>query len=427
MKNNFISGFRNAIPYINRHHGKTFVLALSGEVIANPLFQQLTYDITMVHNLGVKVIIVHDFEYQIINEFKQKNIEEQYHKGRPITQPETLHSLEQIAGQTRIKLEACFSRTQTQLPSKAHSLKLCSGNYVSAKPLGVIDGIDMAHTGCVRNIDSKTIISNLDQHQLVLLSTLAYSSSAERYRLSINELAIKTALSTQADKLIIFQKNLGLNDQNGALMRQACSLDHSNINPEQLPLFTQLNNAVNNGIPRAHILSYCQDGALLQEMYTHLGAGTLISKEPYESYHQATPNDISAIIDLITPYEDQGILVKRSRTSLEDSIESFTVIECDEHIIGCAALNPFGQKYAEISCIVTQDSHQKKGLATKLLESIENTARQKGFEILFALTTQTTDWFLDKGFIMSSLSDLPESKQRLYNHQRNSKVLIKSL
>lgn len=428
MNHNFIESFRHAAPYINQHRNHTFVLALSGAAIASENFKNIVNDVAVLNSLGIRIILINGFRQQIDNALKERKIESQFHKGLRVTDKETLDLIQQIAGQSRIQIEAAFTLGINSSPLRGKPLKLCSGNFVTAKPMGVLDGIDMQLTGTVRNIDTETIQNNLDQNQIILLSTLAYSATAEVFNLSLHELAVATAKAVNADKLIVFQKEEGLLNENGFLIRQINTQTNNeqHIQPSQQALYESARDLVANNISRAHILSYEQNGALLQELFTHLGAGTLISKEDYELVRQATSKDINCVIELIEPFEEKGILVKRSRSLLEEEISKFTLIECDNRVIACAALYPY-ETSAEIACIVTHPEYQGKGLASRMLDILENKARDQNLQQVFVLSTQTTHWFIEHGFVESSVDALPQSKKELYNFSRNSKVLIKTL
>lgn len=425
MNDTFITGFRYATPYINAHRNQRFVFALNGSTLAHPNFNNIVHDIAVLHSLGIHIVLVHGFRHQLESTLQENGIESQYHCDLRITNTSNLSLIEQIAGQLRIKIEAAFSNRIGDTPLNGAQFKLCSGNLVTAKPMGIIDGIDMQHTGQVRHIDVDTLEENIQKNNISLLSTLAYSTTGEVFNLSLIDLASTTATHINADKLIIFQADQGLLDEQYFLIRQINSrCEHSQIQKNQLNLYKKLIDASKKGIHRIHVLSHEENGALLTELFTHIGAGTLISQEEYEKIREAQPLDVNSIIELIRPLEEKGILVPRSKEQIEIEINHFFVVECDQRIIGCAALYPHDTS-AEIACIVTHPNYQKKGLAAHLLTILEGKARELHCEFVFVLTTQTAHWFLEKGFKTADVSALPAKKQTLYNGARNSKILIK--
>ena len=184
--------------------------------------------------------------------------------------------------------------------------------------------------------------------------------------------------------------------------------------------------ACQNGVNRCHLISFSQDGALLEELFTRDGAGTQVCKESYEQIRPATIEDVAGIIELIRPLEEQGALVKRSRELLETEISCFNVIIRDGAVVGCAALYPF-QKSGELACLATHPDYRNNERGELLLQAIEKQARKLGLNSLFVLTTQSVHWFQERGFEPGSPGELPVQKKSLYNYQRNSKVFSKPL
>lgn len=425
----YISWFRHSSPYINAHRNKTFVILISGEAVEHDNFHNIVHDIALLSSLGVRLVLVHGSRTQIDAQLKLDHLTTGFHQGKRITHKESLNSVIKAVASVRVKIEALFSMGLVNSPMHGSGIRVSSGNYLIAKPLGVIDGVDFEHTGEPRSIDVATIKSLLDSHHIVLLPNIGYSPTGETFNLNVASVAQKTAIALQADKLICFSPEEGFTDKQGNLIKELNAKQTEHVFSDQhAQLFQASAHACIKGVKRAHIISYKIDGALIQELFTRDGCGTLISVDPYENLRQATINDVGGVLELIAPLEEQGILVKRSRELLETEIDQFTVIERDGHIIGCAALYTYAKdKLAELACITVHPDYREGRRGEQMLTFLEKQAQSSGFEKIFVLTTQTAHWFQERGFIAAHLSELPMEKQDLYNYQRNSLIFTKNL
>lgn len=434
--NNFLKWFRHVSPYIHLHRGKTFVIMIPGDCIEQQNFPNIIWDIATLHSLGIRLVIVHGARIQIEKELSKENIISRFHKGSRITERNHLEPVLKAIGSTRFQLEALFSSGLPDSPMSGAKIKLRSGNFITAKPQGVINGIDHQMTGKVRSVDTDAILEIVAGGGLPLLSPLGYSITGEVFNLSFADVGISVAAAIQADKILIFNDDGPIHDKNNSLYRQ--------LTIEQCETFLQDQHdhapassyfslraclaACRRGIPRAHIISSMEDGTLLKELFTRDGNGTMVYGDHYESIRAAETNDVVGIMSLISPLEKKGILVKRSRELLEKEIGYFTVMEKDNMIIGCAALYPIQDAAAgELACVAVMKEYQKDGRAKQLLDHIEKKARQHGLKQIFSLTTRTAHWFLEQGFVETSLDRMPASRKKLYNYQRNSKIFVKSL
>lgn len=427
----YVNWFRHSSPYINAHRGRTFVLLLSGEAVADENFANIIHDIALLNSLGVKLVLCVGARPQIEATLAQQQLSSQFFNNLRITDLKTLDCIAQAVGSQRCYIESLLSMGLPNSPMHGADIRVISGNFVSAKPLGVVGGVDYQHTGQVRKIDAKAIRSFLDQQHIIMLSQLAYSATGEMFNLSLQDLAEQTALALQADKIISFEQASGVLDAGQNLMREFDLLQHSLADLPDSSITPGLKAAIyacEHTQARGHIISYQQDGALLQELFTRDGAGTLLNRGNYETIRAASIDDVGGILELIAPLEDQGVLVKRSREVLETEIEQFTVIDRDGTIIACAALYPYANsQMAELACIATHPDYQGRNLAPKLLEHLQKSALGNGLKEVFVLTTQTAHWFIEQGFIAGELEQLPGEKKALYNYQRNSKVFFKNL
>ena len=298
--------------------------------------------------------------------------------------------------------------------------------------MGVLGGVDLQHTGEVRRIDSDAIHRALDGNAVVLLSPIGYSPTGEVFNLSYADVATQVAIALQADKLIAFNSQGGVRDERGKLareltLRQCAELLRDSDGDAQQTL-QACQQACEGGVTRAQVIGYSEDGALIKELFTRDGSGTMVHRDSYEVVRRARIDDVGGIIELIAPLEARGVLVRRSRELLETEVDHFTVVEKDGMIVACAALYPYREKATgELACVVTHDKYRNSGRAAKLLTHIERQARRLKLQMLFTLTTQTAHWFLEQGFEPGDVAHLPDSRQSLYNYQRNSKIFIKRL
>ncbi|MCP3908986.1 MAG: amino-acid N-acetyltransferase [Oceanicoccus sp.] len=429
----YVKWFRNSAPYINAHRGKTFVLMFSGDAVAHPNFANIIHDIALLNSLGVKLILAHGARPQIEERVALRGISSRIENDIRITDGPTLECVKDAAGSVRAQIEALLTMGLANSPMHGAQIRVCSGNFVVAKPIGIRNGVDYEHTGMVRRVDTQGIAKQLDDGSIVLLSPTGYSPTGEVFNLSLEDVATQSAIAMQADKLIVFSAQDGLLDTSGDLI-QNCSvseikylLDHSD-DPETASLLRAIATSGENGISRCHCVSYSDDGALLQELFTRDGAGTLISQDHYEQLRTATIEDVGGILELIEPLEAEGSLVKRSRELLENEINLFTVIERDGMIVACAGLYPYEESASgEIACVATHPDYRGEDRGERLLAALEMQAREKQLASVFVLTTQTAHWFQELGFVEITQQQLPEKKKQLYNLQRNSKVFSKNI
>lgn len=425
--------FRSSLPYINAHQGKTFVLMFGGEAIEHPNFPNIIHDIALLNSLGVRVVVVHGARPQIDQRVALRNIESRFEQGVRITDKQTLECVKDAAGSVRSQVEALLTMGLPNSPMHGAQIRVCSGNLVVAKPMGVRNGVDFENTGQVRRIDITGINDHLNDGSIVLLSPMGYSSTGEVFNLSHEDVATQAAITLKADKLIVFSNYDGVYNSSGKLLRtiERPQLEKmimsGDITTEQTVL-SALTTSVSAGVPRAHCISYENDGSLLQELFTRDGTGSLVMEHHYEQLRAATIDDVGGILNLIKPLEDSGVLVKRSRERLENEINQFIIIVRDGMIIACAALYLYPEdECAELACVATHPDYRGKNRGERILEEVRSRAKEAGINSIFVLTTVTAHWFLEQGFEPADISALPEVKKELYNFQRNSKVFTLSV
>ncbi|MEP1594225.1 MAG: amino-acid N-acetyltransferase [Halieaceae bacterium] len=426
-----IRWFRNTAPYINAHRGKTFVLMLGGDCAQHDNFANIIHDIALLNSLGIRLVLVHGSRPQIDQRLSSAGLDSSFHNGVRITEGAAINHVKDAVGALRAQFEALLSMGLPNSPMQGSSIRVCSGNFVTARPLGIVDGVDYHLTRQVRRIDVEGVRAQLDASSIVLLSPLGYSPTGEIFNLSLADVAVQCAAAIGADKLLLFSDQDGIRDADGSLVRQCTvgDIDAMSVAGEQdKALLATAKIACSAGGPRCQIISYADDCALLEELFTHDGSGTLVADDDYEQSRDATIDDVGGILELIEPLEQQGILLKRSRELLETEIRQFRLLERDGRIIACAALYPFpDDNCGEVACVVSHPDYRGGKRGERLLRDLEEQAKRQKLQRVFVLTTQTAHWFLEQGFEEAPMAELPDQKQSLYNLQRNSKVFFKRL
>ena len=438
-----VNWFRNSAPYIHAHRGKTIVILFGGEAVEQETFAHLINDFALLGSLGVRIVLVHGARPQIERQLNTLGIESKFVDGLRLTTAAAMPAVEQAVGHVRMIIESKLSMGLPNTPMAGAAVRVVSGNFVTARPYGVRNGIDYCQTGNVRNVDADSIETQLDNGNMVLISPIGYSPTGEIFNLRAEDVATETAIALKADKLVFIMESIGVIDDQGELLRQLnlpqAEQWQANYAGDSMTLSTEqrdetqshLNNAAHacrGGVRRVHLINRHKDGSLLLELYTRDGIGTLVTADNYEGLRTAIIDDIGGIMELITPLEEQGALVKRSREQLELEIHNFTVIERDGMVIACAALYLFElEKACELACLAVHPHYQQHGRGNELLQHIEWQARKRHIETMYTLTTQTMHWFLERGFVETTPDVLPMKKQELYNWQRKSKVFCKQL
>ncbi len=435
----YVHWFRHSAPYINAHRGKTFVLMFDGEAVQHENFQHIIHDIALLHSLGIRLILVHGARPQINQNLKASQLQTPFHNHRRITTRESLSAVMSASGSIRLQIEALLSMGLANSPMYGARIDVVSGNLITAKPYGIRDGIDFQLSGEVRSVDTDAIQRHLNSQNIVLLGPTGYSTTGEVFNLLAEEVATKTAISLKADKLIFLGKQHGLLNEHGQLQREVAPhqldrhiLQYQDSNPDIALHLQGAKTASLQGVHRVHLISYAYDGALVEELFTRDGSGTMITDAHYEEVRTANIQDVGGLISLLRPLEEEGILVYRSRERLENEIDQFAVIERDGTILACAALYPIptaeGElRSAEIACVAVHPSYRKSNRGSQILHYLEEKARTLGIQQLFILTTRTAHWFLEQGFEQASVDELPNARQALYNYQRSSMVCKKPL
>ena len=437
----FVPWFRSVAPYIHAYRGETFVVALAGEAIAAGKLNAFVQDLSILHAMGIKLVLVHGFRPQLNEQLAAKGHSSRFSHGQRITDAIALDCAQEAAGQLRFEIEAAFSQGLPNTPMANAAVRVVSGNFLTARPVGIVDGVDFMHSGVVRKVDSKAIRSALDIGAVLLLSPFGFSPTGEAFNLTMEDVATSIAIALQADKLMFVAEVPGVRenpaDPDSPVDTELAVADAEKLlavqghaaQPGDTARYLQhCMKACRAGVERSHIIPFAVDGAVLMEVYTHDGIGTMVVDEKLESLREATADDVASIVRLIEPFEQDGTLIKRDRTEIERDIDNYTVIEHDGVIFGCAALYPYPEaKTGEMAALTISPQVQAQGDGERILRRVEQRAKAMGLTSLFVLTTRTMHWFIKRGFQQVDADWLPEARKRKYNWDRRSQVLVKPL
>ena len=434
----FVAWFRNAAPYINAHRARTFVIEIDGVSTGDPQLYGIVHDLALMRSLGIDLVVVHGARPWVERRMRVQGLAPRFAGGVRITDIAALEAAKEAIGAAHVELEALLSMGVANSPMAGASVRVASGNFITARPLGIRDGVDYEHTGEVRRIDVEAIRQRLADGAIVLASPLGYSPTGEVFSLQAEEVATAIATEMGAAKLVFLSEEPGVIDDRGALMREL-TLDEAKAfaaagdgsqdrRDEPANRLRHSIHACRNGVSRIHIIDRRIDGALLLELFSRDGVGTMINADSYDSIRRADIDDIGGILELIRPLENSGALVRRSREKLEREIAHFNVVERDGAVVACAAMYPYpDDRLAELACLAVDDAYRGGQYGERLLTLAEREARGAGAERLFVLTTRAAHWFRERGFTEADRSVLPDERQALYNLQRRSRVLVKAL
>lgn len=420
------------------------MVAVCGEAIAAGKLSTIAQDLALIQSMGVKIVLVHGFRPQVNEQLAAKGHQPKYSHGMRITDGIALDCAQEAAGQLRYEIEAAFSQGLPNTPMAGSTVRVISGNFLTARPVGIIDGVDFQHSGLVRRVDTHGINQSLSMGAMVLLSPFGFSPTGEAFNLTMEEVATSVATALQADKLIFVTEIPGialdptqpLSEDNpidtelplAAAEKMLATLPAAALPTDTAFYLKHCVRACKEGVERSHILPFATDGALLLEIYVHDGIGTMIVDEKLEELREATADDVGGILQLIEPFEKDGTLVKRDRTEIERDIANYSIIEHDGVIFGCAALYPYPEaRTAEMAALTVSPQVQGQGDGDRLLKRVEQRAKAQGLDSIFVLTTRTMHWFIKRGFVQVEPEWLPEARKRKYNWDRKSQVLIKKL
>ena len=431
----FVAWFRSVAPYINAFRGRTFVIAFGGEVVADGKFVELTHDFNLLASLGIRLVLVHGARPQIEQHLAKNNLGDTYHHGIRLTDAETMQCVKEAVGRVRVEIEALLSMGLANSPMANADIRVAGGNFITAQPIGIINGMDLMHTGSVRKVDVAALNDRMEFGEVVLLSPLGYSPTGEVFNVTLEDVATATAIALDADKLLFLMDTDGVQDKKGKLLKELTIAQAQEVLSAKRKLTDDVSlflpcaiRACEAGVARTHLISRHTDGAVLQELFSDEGIGTMVVESTLNTLRDASIEDVGGILKLLRPLEEQGVLVRRSRELLEQEIDRFVVLEHDHRIVGCAALYPFpDEAAAELACLAVEAQSRDRGYGEAILNHMMDIAKSQKLKKLFVLTTRTAHWFIERGFVESDVSALPAQKKTLYNFQRKSKVFVRKI
>ena len=436
----FVRCLREVAPYVQCHRGSLFVLHVDEALLSEERLRSVCSDLLLLHRLQVRLVVVFGVRSKVDGMLRERGIVPEYSGSLRVTSGDAMDCVRSAAAQVRDAMESMLSTValNAALPMRAGGngramARVVSGNFVVAKPTGVVAGKDLQYTGQVRNVDVDGMLSALEGGSILLLPPLGYGHTGELFNLHASALAAKVAVAAAADKLV-FLSHGGLCDEGGDSpgelhLAQARQLLRDGGLPDAMRHRLGLAlDACDGGVRRVHFVDQRRDGALLLEMYSRDGSGTLVSVANYDQIRPAGLDDLVGILELIEPLSGDGALIPRPRQKLEDDLGNFTVMVRDGLVIACAALRRYeGSQVAEIECLAVHPEYRGAGRGLFLHDHLLRQARQGGVDRILALTTGATHWFYDLGYKDADSSALPAPRQAATNAKRGSKILALDL
>jgi amino-acid N-acetyltransferase len=419
---------RGILQYIPQFRDKTFILAVDGAIVTDENFATLLLDVAVLRSLNIRVVLVHGASAQIKALGEEQKIQPSNLDGSGITD----------AGTLQLALTAANRLTHEILEGlSANDLRAASTNVIIAHPMGILQGVDHLFTGKVERVDAALLQTLLAQDVVPVIPPLGFDGDGKTYRVNSDGVAVAVAEALKAIKLIFITAQDGLR-YNNQLIRQMLVSELQNLlqqnsagfAPEILSKAQHAALACKAGVPRVHIINGRVDEGLLAEVFSNDGIGTLVYANEYQQIRSARKKDVRAIQMLTKAAVEAEELVKRSKTAIEKNLGDYFIFEIDKNPVACVALHVYPeQKKGELACLYVNSSHENQGIGRKLIQFIENKARETGLNELLTLSTQAFTYFQSKGgFIEGTPDNLPPPRREKYEQSgRNSKILVKKL
>ena len=423
-----LTDLRGILQYIPQFREKTFVLAVDGAIVTDENFATLLLDVAVLRSLNIRVVLVHGASAQIKSLGEEQSVKPSDLMGGGVTDAATL----------KLALTAANRLTHEILEGlSANDLRAASTNVIIAHPMGIIQGVDHLFTGKVERVDTALLQTLLAQDVVPVIPPLGFDGDGKTYRVNSDGVALAVAEALKAIKLIFITSNDGL-IYNGQLVRQMLVAELEKLLqqnspgflPELLSKAQHAAQACKGGIPRVHVINGKVDEGLLAEVFSNDGIGTLIYANEYQQIRPAKKKDVRAIQMLTKAAVEADELVRRTRAIIEKNLGDYYIFEIDKNPVACVALHVYPeQKKGELACLYVSGSHENQGIGRKLIQFVENKARELGLGELITLSTQAFTYFQSKGgFIEGTPDELPPERRQKYEQSgRNSKVLVKKL
>ncbi|MDR0448442.1 MAG: amino-acid N-acetyltransferase [Treponema sp.] len=417
---------REAFHYQSRFAGSTMVFKIDFPVTAEPAFPSLVKDLALLAQTGFRIVIVpgaKEWIDSVLTEYgiRSRYINSENHNSIRITDARAMPFVEMAAFHGAARFMTALS---------ANHCDSVIGNFVRARGLGVLNGQDMEHTGRVEKILVKPIGKVLDLKMAAILPCIGWSASGKPYNVPSGEIALAAAGALGAIKLFIVSAEIPAGQNNVKNLRltpkEAETILELNKDPGALPDLRLALAASKAGVERVHIINGREEGAVLRELFSNQGAGTMIYTDEYESIRPLETQDIPDILRIMEPLMRQGILIRRSVEDIQEKKEDYWVFGIDGQAHACGALHKW-EKQGEIAAIAVDGAYADMGLGSRIVRFLVNQASKESLSRVFVLTTQSHDWFETLGFTESTPETLPEERRKFYNPERNSKVYVLEL
>ncbi len=429
-----VETIRQAFGYINRYQGKTFVLKIEGSLIDSPCFPILIKDMVLLHRMGIRIVLVPGARDRINEVLKTFNQECRMVNGIRISPAEAIPLIKMAAFDVSNKIMTMLAENSTGA---------IIGNFVRARAIGVREGTDYKSSGLVDKLDAGVTKRILDQDLVPIFPNIGWALTGKPYNISSNELALTAACELNASKLFFVTNAGGINRNSYSLpegvhttsqgtvsqmtvaqAKEFLRLNRTSSYDEVIELANLAHQACSCGIPRVHIVDGRIEGVILKEIFSNRGIGTMVYGNQHEYIRPITHADVPEVLRILQPGVEKGILVARTASELEENVRNYVAYEVDGTLHGCAALKPYPDGSGEIHSVGVDEAYSKLGIGRRLVEYLIEAAPERKISSLFLLTTQTYDWFTQLGFVEGSPSDLPPEKQKTYDTNRNSRVLM---
>jgi amino-acid N-acetyltransferase len=424
---------REAFRYTQAFREKTFVLQIDDTVVDDAILPALVRDLVLLQRTGIRIALVAGARQRIDEILQRYGVDCEKRRGIRISTPEAIPF---------IKMAAFDIANRIMTSLSGFGVNAVIGNWVRSRSLGVVDGVDFQDAGTVAGIRADLLGGVISQGSIPILPCIGWNSAGKPYNLSSRELAASLAISLKASKLFFVSAYDGLQTSGyttdetissapgGRISRM--SIDQAkrfvDLNPLEDDLGVELVSlalkAARDGVERVHLVDGRTDGAVLREIFSNLGVGTMIHTNKYQSIRGMERDDVPDVHRLMRPLIERGLLVPRSEIDLADLHHDFVVFETDGMVHGCGALHRYGEDQAEIAGLAVDSLYDHLGIGQRIVSYLIERARTEGVGRVFALTTQASDWFEQLGFQPGTVADVPDRKQSAYDHTRKSRILI---
>ena len=430
---------RDVIRYIKKFRGSTIVIRIDDDVVDSPLFAGHMHDLALLQETGIRIVIIPGAANHITKVLDAYRVKWELKDGIRVTNDE---------GMNFIKMAAFDISNRIMTRLSAERLTAVIGNWVRARGRGIIDGVDFGSAGFVDKIQLDSLQAALDDGFVPIIPCIGWTATGKPYNISSTELAVATAEALKADKLFFMGSGatISVDDYempaNAALSPEgrlaAIAVDdidgfialNREVKNERCPtdelidLLLQGKAACMRGVTRTHILDADIDGVIPAEIFSDLGSGTMMYRTDYGTFRAMTRDDIPAVLSLMNPFVENGILLPRSSEELEQQTGDFVVYEIDGGLRACAALHGYPENMGEIAGIAVDEAYAHMGIGPKLMDLLVANGKERGFRSLFVLTTQTADWFERFGFKSCEIDRLPAKRREKWTQKRGSRMLI---